>query len=77
VYVLLVPETLLMKICMVSSSEDRELMLLMLLERRIVAVVWGEGVWCSFMWWRRRRAVVAGMTTCGCGVVGRWRCGCV
>jgi hypothetical protein len=37
--VLLVPETLLTKICMVSSSEDMELMLLMLLERRIVAVV--------------------------------------
>ena len=44
VYVLLVPETLLTKICMVSSSEEVELMLLMLLERRIVAVVWEEGV---------------------------------
>jgi len=42
--VLLVPETLLTKICMVSSSEEVELMLLMLLERRIVAVVWEEGV---------------------------------
>jgi hypothetical protein len=52
--VLLVPETLLTKICMVSSSEDMELMLLMLLERRIVAVVFvacGEAVWCPLMWW--------------------------
>jgi hypothetical protein len=52
--VLLVPETLLTKICMVSSSEDMELMLLMLLERRIVAVVFvvcREGVRCSLTWW--------------------------
>jgi hypothetical protein len=45
VYVLLVPETLLTKICMVSSSEETELMLLMLVERRIVA-----GVWCGAVW---------------------------
>jgi len=38
-YVLLVPETFLMKICIVSSfSEPAELMLEMLDERRMVAV---------------------------------------
>lgn len=71
--VLDVPETFLTKICMVSSSEAWELMLEMLLERRIMA--WGvvgevgtaRGAWSvEREAWRRELSLDAGVDVAGC-----------
>lgn len=63
--IVLVPATFLTKICMVSSSEACELMLEMLLVRRIM--VWS--VVCGAVW---KRAGGGSDDGVGCGWVWRW-----